>query len=50
MGRRKSSSTGKFRAIQFNRRKQEKRQIDNILLYLKQLGNEQKNPKVSRRK
>ena len=42
---------GKFIAIKPYLNKQEKRQIDNITLHLKQLGKEeQKNPKVSIRK
>ena len=42
---------GKFIAIQSYLRKQEKNQIDNLTLHLKQLEKEeQKNPKISRRK
>ena len=42
---------GKFIAIQAYLKKQEKRQINNLTLHLKQLGKEEmKNPKVSRRK
>ena len=42
---------GKFIAIQSYLRKQEKHQIDNLTLHLKQLEKEeQKNPKISRRK
>ena len=42
---------GKFIAIQSYLKKQEKYQIDNLTLYLKQLEKEeQKNPKISRRK
>ena len=42
---------GKFTAIQSYLKKQEKHQIDNLTLYLKQLEKEeQKNPKISRRK
>ena len=42
---------GKSIAIQSYLKKQEKHQIDNLTLYLKQLKKEQpKNPKVSRRK
>ena len=42
---------GKFIAIQSYLRKQETSQINNLTLYLKQLEKEeQKNPKVSRRK
>ena len=43
--------TGKFIAIQAYLKKQERHQINNIILYLKHLENEeQKNPKVSRGK
>ena len=42
---------GKFIAIQFYLKKQEKHWIDNLTLHLKQLEKEeQKNPKISRRK
>ena len=42
---------GKFIAIQSYLKKQEKQQIDNLTLHLKQLEKEeQKNPKISRRK
>ena len=41
---------GRFIAIQVYLRKQEKHQINNLTLQLKQLEKEQKNPKVSRRK
>ena len=44
---------GKFIAIQFYLKKQEKHQIDNLTLYLKQLEKEdppKKIPKISRRK
>ena len=42
---------GKFMAIQSYLKKQEKHQIGNITLHLKQLGKkEQKHPKISRRK
>ena len=42
---------GKFIAIQSYLKKQEKHQIDNLTLYLKQLEKEeQKSPKISRRK
>ena len=42
---------GKFIAIQSYFKKQEKSEINNLTLHLKQLGKEeQKNPKVSRRK
>ena len=40
---------GKFRAIQACLKKQEKRQINNLTLHLKQLEKERKNSKVSRR-
>ena len=42
---------GKFIAIQSYLKKQEKQQIDNLTLHLKQLEKEeQKTPKISRRK
>ena len=42
---------GKFIAIQSYLKKQEKHQIDNLTLHLKQLKKEEeKNPKISRRK
>ena len=42
---------GRFIAIQACLKKQEKSQINNLTLYLKQLEKEEmKNPKVSRRK
>ena len=42
---------GKFIAIQPNIKKQEKHQIDNLTLHVKQLEKEeQKNPKISRNK
>ena len=42
---------GRFIAIQAYLKKQEKNQIDNLTLHLKQLEKEQmKNPRVSRRK
>ena len=42
---------GKFIVIQSYLKKQEKHQIDNLTLHLKQLEKEeQKNPKISRRK
>ena len=52
MGHCKSSTKGKkFIAIQAYLKKQEKSQIDNVTLHLKQLENEEmKNPRVSRRK
>ena len=40
----------KFIAIQSYLKKQEKHQIDNLTLHIKQLEKEQKIPKVSRRK
>ena len=41
---------GTFRVIQCNLRKQEKTQVNNVNLYLKQLEKEQTKPKTSRRK
>ena len=42
---------GRFIAIQAYLKKQEKSQINNLTLHLKQLGKEEvKNPRVSRRK
>ena len=42
---------GKFIAIQYYLKKQEKHRIDNLTLHLKQLEKEEQNlPKVSRRK
>ena len=41
---------GKFIALQSYLRKQEKHQIDNLTLYLKQLEKEEKTTKISRRK
>ena len=43
---------GKFIAIKSHLKKQEKHQIDNLILHQKQLGKEQqqKNPKIRRRK
>ena len=47
----KSVLRGKFIAIQAYLKKQEKNQINNLTLHLKQLGKEEmKNPRVSRRK
>ena len=46
----KAILTGKSIAIQSYLKKQEKHQIDNLTLYLKQLEKEPKTPKVSRRK
>ena len=51
MGGSKSSSKGKFIAIQSYLKKQEKSQINNLTLHLKQLEKEgQTKPKVTRRK
>ena len=51
MGCSKSSSKKKFIAIQAPLKKQEKSQINNLTLHLKQLKKEElKNPKVRRRK
>ena len=52
MGHGKSSPIrGKFMAIQAHLKKQEKSQINNLTLHLKQLEKEEmKNPRVSRRK
>ena len=41
---------GKFIAIQSYLKKQEKHQIDNLTLHLKQLEKEEQKPKISRRK
>ena len=41
---------GRFIATQAYLKKQEKRQIGNLALHIKQLEKEKKNPKVSRRK
>ena len=41
---------GRFIAIQAYLKKQEKSQINNLTLHLKQLEKEMKNPRVSRRK
>ena len=47
----KAALIGKFTAIQSYLRKQEKSQINNLTLYLKQLEKEEKTkPQVSRRK
>ena len=45
----KADPRGKFIAIQSYLKKQEKHQIDNLTLHLKQLEKEEKKPKVSRR-
>ena len=51
MGHCKSSAKGKFIAVQAYLKKQEKSQINNLTLHLKQLEKEEmKNPRVSRRK
>ena len=51
MGHCKSSAKGKFIGIQAYLKKQEKSQINNLTLHLKQLEKEEmKNPRVSRRK
>ena len=41
---------GKFKAIKAYLKKQEKSQINNLTLHLKQLEKELENPRVSRRK
>ena len=47
----KSVLRGRFRLLQAYLKKQEKHQINNLTLHLKQLEKEEKkNPKVSRRK
>ena len=51
MGHCKSSAEGRFISIQVYFKKQEKSQINNLTLHLKQLEKEEiKNPRVSRRK
>ena len=51
MGHCKSNVRGRFIAIQAYLKKQEKSQINNLTLQLKQLEKEEmKNPRVSRRK
>ena len=50
MGCSKAVLRGKFIAIQSYLKKQEKHQIDNLTLHLKQLEKEGKKPKISRRK
>ena len=51
MGHWKSSAKGRFIALQAYLKKQEKSQINNLTLHLKQLKKEEmKNPRVSRRK
>ena len=50
MGRCKSSAKGRFRALQAYLKKQEKSQINNLTLHLKQLEKEEmKRPRGSRR-
>ena len=50
MGHCKSSAEGRFTSIQAYLKKQEKSQINNLTLHLKQLEKEEmKNPRVSRR-
>ena len=46
----KAVPRGKFIAIQSFLKKQEKHQIDNLTLHLKQLGKKQQQKKISRRK
>ena len=46
----KSVPRGRFIAIQAYLKKQEKSQINNLTLHLKQLEKEEMNPRVSRRK
>ena len=50
MGAAKAVLRGKFIAIQSHLKKQEKSQINNLTLHLKQLEKEQRKPKVSSRK
>ena len=50
MGLAKAVLRGKFIVIQSYLKKQEKYQIDNLTLHLKQLKKEQNTPKISRRK
>ena len=51
MGFSKSSAKGRFIAIQAYLKKQEKNQINNLTLHLKQLDKEEiKKPRVSRRR
>ena len=51
MGHCKGSAKGRFIAIQAYLKKQEKSEINNLTLHLKQLEKEEmKNPRVSRRK
>ena len=51
MGQCKSSAKGRFIALQAYLKKQEKSQINNLTLHLKQLEKEEmKNPRVRRRK
>ena len=46
----KAVQRGKFIAKQSYLKKQEKHRIDNLIIHLKQLDKEEKNPKISRRK
>ena len=46
MGCSKSSSKGKFIAIQSYLKKQEKSQINNLTLHLEELEKEEQNPKL----
>ena len=46
----KAEIRGRFIAIQAYIKKQEKNQINNLTVHLKQLEKEMKNPRVSRRK
>ena len=51
MGHCKSSAKGRFIALQAYLKKQEKNQINNLTLHLRQVEKEEmKNPRVSRRK
>ena len=45
----KAGLRGKFIAIQSHLNKQEKHQIDNLTLHIKQLEKEEEKPKISRR-
>ena len=50
MGFSKSSANGKVHSNTTYQKKQEKNQINNLILHLKQLKKEIKNPSISRRK
>ena len=50
MGHCKSVLRGRFIAVQAYLKKQEKSQINNLTLHLKQLEKEEMNPRVSKRK